>query len=54
MKAYNKPTIEFIELKPEERLACGSSGGGSSYYYWRCNARPCWYWWCPTYNRCCK
>jgi hypothetical protein len=27
MKAYTKPTIEFIELKPEERLACESGGG---------------------------
>lgn len=26
MKAYTKPTIEFIELKPEERLACESGG----------------------------
>lgn len=30
MKTYTKPTIDFIELKPEERLACGSGhyGGG--------------------------
>ncbi len=31
MKVYMKPAIEFIELKPEERLACNSthnSGGG--------------------------
>lgn len=43
MKAYTKPTIEFIELRPEERLAChtGTGGGGccgtnppgKSYYY---------------------
>lgn len=26
MKTYVKPTIEFIELKPEERLACVSGG----------------------------
>ena len=26
MKAYTKPNIEFIELKPEERLACESGG----------------------------
>ena len=45
MKVYNKPTIEFIELKPEERLACESggsgdgccSGGGGGTYFW---------WWC--------
>ena len=24
MKVYVKPILEFIELKPEERLACGS------------------------------
>jgi hypothetical protein len=26
MKGYIKPSIEFIELKPEERLACTSGG----------------------------
>ncbi len=29
MKTYIKPTIDFIELKSEERLACTSNGGGS-------------------------
>ncbi|HEY8350480.1 MAG TPA: hypothetical protein VIM13_11725 [Clostridia bacterium] len=30
MKPYTKPTIEFIELRPEERLACntGNSSAG--------------------------
>jgi hypothetical protein len=28
MKAYVRPTIELIELKPEERLACGSGTSG--------------------------
>jgi hypothetical protein len=49
MKEYSKPTIEFIELRPEERLACSSGKGGSGccgtnigykgYYYWLV----CWY-----------
>ncbi len=44
MKAYTKPTIEFIELRPEERLACttgnngsgccGTGGGGGGGYFW--------------------
>ena len=47
MKTYIKPTIEFIELKPEERLACesgysncggccsgGGGGGNSSFWMW--------------------
>lgn len=42
MKEYVKPTIEFIELKPEERLACVtggsggccSGGGGNTIQYW--------------------
>lgn len=43
MKAYTKPTIEFVELRPEERLACTSgpgnsgccgTGGGNKGYYW--------------------
>ncbi len=56
MKSYSKPTIEFIELKPEERLAChsgtggggccGTGGGGSnksSYYALVCwKAVPIW------------
>jgi|GEM_PF-951459 hypothetical protein len=28
MKAYTKPAIDFIELRPEERLACTSGPGG--------------------------
>ncbi len=58
MKTYVKPMIEFIELKPEERLACvsgGSSGsgccsgggGGTNTNFW---------WWCqksfPTGKHC--
>jgi hypothetical protein len=36
MKPYTKPTIEFIELRPEERLACDSNQYGSykGCYYW--------------------
>lgn len=31
MKNYIKPTIEFVELRPEEGLAnCGSGGGGKN------------------------
>jgi hypothetical protein len=26
MKTYIKPTIDFINLKPDERLACNTSG----------------------------
>lgn len=56
MKPYTKPTIEFIELRPEERLACntGNSSAGcrtsggynpyKGYYYhlvcWK--AKPIW------------
>lgn len=29
MKEYNKPTVEFIEMRPEERLANVSAGGGA-------------------------
>ena len=28
MKPYTKPTIEFIELRPEERLACNTGNFG--------------------------
>ncbi|HEX2946626.1 MAG TPA: hypothetical protein VHT96_11800 [Clostridia bacterium] len=53
MKTYTKPTIEFIELKPEERLACesggscgGSCSGGSTSYSWWCGYSYPWGWWC--------
>lgn len=55
MKAYKKPTIEFIELKPEERLACVSnkpnggscSGGGNNvYFWWWCGHSFPWGYWC--------
>ena len=59
MKAYIKPTIEFIELKPEERLACESGGsgsgccsGGGGLYLWAfCGHIFPWGWWCkPKHN----
>ncbi len=40
MKTYFKPTIEFIELKPEERLAHVSGGGGGS------SKSTDFWWWC--------
>lgn len=33
MKEYIKPTCEFVELKPEERLACGSGGPPKKNYF---------------------
>lgn len=66
MKTYIKPTIDFIELKSEERLACTSngsgsgccSGGGQNYFAWIfCSHHgfPMG-WLCnfKTYNKCCK
>lgn len=58
MKAYSKPTIEFIELKPEERLACESGGcsgccsggGGTKSFGWWCGYSYPWGWcWKPKY-----
>jgi hypothetical protein len=37
MKMYSKPTIEFIELKPEEKLACGS--GATDSFANHCNCK---------------
>jgi hypothetical protein len=65
MKAYSKPTIEFIELKPEERLACVSnspsggscSGGGPAYFWFWCGHSFPWGPWCMPkkyYNSWCR
>jgi len=59
MKTYVKPMIEFIELKPEERLACitgGTSKTGCCSNNNNSN-NASFGWWCPkhyTYNKHCN
>ena len=62
MKTYVKPMIEFIELKPEERLACVTGGKTSSGCCGKNGGKDSdkgksFGWWCPkrfSYSKHCN